>query len=1339
MEQILNYFSPFKRHFYISILSLCLIGLFSFSEKPIAPKANDMSYVNNFFSHHRHPLINTGFKFKPPPPTLIRVDTTIRVASGVFWKATFSAPANLYSKNGSDSGHLFVNFLGQGESVSNAYGPTSMTKYGPLDYIDAGWDGGIVLGNGTHYPIFVHVSQQGAFPYNVKERIDSCIVQLLTRFRIKKPSGKPSVHLMGLSAGGYTSVVDVMQDPVTTTGPWPSASRVTSVVSVEGTRADDYPTFPTPIQNFARSGGRLLALEGSLDGGKDYTTTVASMNSVVASSGIHQYVSGVMSTHCCWNWVFGGDGNGTSYTPATFTLDGLIQNIYQWSLRQTKDTSLTVVGGNIPPAASAGATQNLYYPVYTSTTIDGSNSIDDDGSIVSYAWTKTSGPAGGTITSASSATTTITSLIPGTYVYHLVVTDNLGATGSSNVTINISGAPVVNAGVDRTITQPTSSTTLAGSASDEGSIAYSNISKYFVPGQGPISIAGIGSSSLEGFGSGPAPYTGSFWILACNEWKSRNLIDTGYNFGVISSNIYHGRPTGSPHVGSTNPSDPSYRPDPDATHNINAACAKPGVKLVIVAYNNSYDFMTAHEVMDCMREIKAYANALGIKVVFCSSSPRGGLSASEKANFKTVADSTKITFPGAPDFYYSMVTPGTMDKRPEFQYSGDVIHSNADGHIRLAQQLIASNPFQGISTSSSVITTPTSLTTTVTSLGLGTHWFMATSIDNDSLMSWDYMVVNVNPSSGVLANAGADVSINMPLTSVALNGSGSSGPISTYSWSVISRPSGAKAQECVITNANTATPTLSDVGVGSYGVRLTVSDGLGNTNTDDVVITGYPQKSRLPSSAAPVTYAVTINAAPDVFHTNVTSSISGSIKGGDTLRITAAPGTQVGSVTLYGSGPDGGWGGDSVRPVVITASPGIFIKTLRCNGQYIKITGINFQGSTADVINLPAKHSNVEVANCHSVGGENFILAKCLVDSTDVLTYGDNWVFKNDYFHDNYSINTIGEAYYIGHTFFFDGSQPATGYRPIKLDNCIMIRDTVFNAGWDGIQISNATNVVMSHLYVSGAGTALVPSQAYGIIFGGYCTGRVDSNYIKNSLSAGIAIFGYDTVKVRGNTTDSCGYADVQTNGTMSGALPFTSIFINDNNVPWIGTPSPTLVAVVQNNCIDHVSSYTGGAGIRSNNNNGSSRAGIITGNTIHDFLGRTLSNLIISNTAGETISGNILGTCASGNLTPSANAGADQTVAYPGTSTTLVGSGFDIDGTISTYAWTRISGPNTPTFGTSTAATTTVTGMTSGIYVFRLTVTDNSGGIGFDEITVRVNGGYVPVFKKYIKIRVKK
>ncbi|HET7780141.1 MAG TPA: glycoside hydrolase family 44 protein, partial [Rudaea sp.] len=83
---------------------------------------------------------------------------------------------------------------------------------------------------------------------------------------------------------------------------------------------------------------------------------------------------------------------------------------------------------NQPPVAAASATPTSG-TVPLAVAFSGSGSSDPDGSITNYSWTFGDG------SSASGASTSHTYVSAGTYAAKLTVTDNLGATGSMNVTI----------------------------------------------------------------------------------------------------------------------------------------------------------------------------------------------------------------------------------------------------------------------------------------------------------------------------------------------------------------------------------------------------------------------------------------------------------------------------------------------------------------------------------------------------------------------------------------------------------------------------------------------------------------------------------------------------------------------------------------------------------------------------------------------------------------------------------------------------------------------------------------------------------------------------------------
>src|SRR6185503_17219007 len=66
-------------------------------------------------------------------------------------------------------------------------------------------------------------------------------------------------------------------------------------------------------------------------------------------------------------------------------------------------------------------------------------------------------------------------------------------------------------------------------------------------------------------------------------------------------------------------------------------------------------------------------------------------------------------------------------------------------------------------------------------------------------------------------------------------------------------------------------------------------------------------------------------------------------------------------------------------------------------------------------------------------------------------------------------------------------------------------------------------------------------------------------------------------------------------------------------------------------------------------------------------------------------------------------------------------GSGSDPDGSIVSYAWTKVSGAG-GTITSPNSASTTISGLSVGAYTFRLTVTDDKGATASDDINITVN-----------------
>jgi dienelactone hydrolase len=89
-------------------------------------------------------------------------------------------------------------------------------------------------------------------------------------------------------------------------------------------------------------------------------------------------------------------------------------------------------------------------------------------------------------------------------------------------------------------------------------------------------------------------------------------------------------------------------------------------------------------------------------------------------------------------------------------------------------------------------------------------------------------------------------------------------------------------------------------------------------------------------------------------------------------------------------------------------------------------------------------------------------------------------------------------------------------------------------------------------------------------------------------------------------------------------------------------------------------------------------------------------------------------------NKLPIVSAGSDKTTSNTGF--TIVGSASDSDGYITSYKWSKVSGPAISMSNTTTSKLW-ASSLISGTYYFRLTVTDNKGGTKYDDMKLVVSG----------------
>lgn len=189
-------------------------------------------------------------------------------------------------------------------------------------------------------------------------------------------------------------------------------------------------------------------------------------------------------------------------TASSTWIKNLIEGVYTFELTVTdnegatdKDTVQVTVNAsppaNIPPIAFAGNNQNVQLPT-SSVTLDGSASNDPDGTITTYAWTKVGGPASFTIQSPGSASTIVSNLIEGVYLFRLVVTDDDAVTDDDTVQVTVTEQvfnqqPVVIVGPDQFVYSGTNVVIDASASYDPDGTIVSYLWE-LVSAPGPVSI-----------------------------------------------------------------------------------------------------------------------------------------------------------------------------------------------------------------------------------------------------------------------------------------------------------------------------------------------------------------------------------------------------------------------------------------------------------------------------------------------------------------------------------------------------------------------------------------------------------------------------------------------------------------------------------------------------------------------------------------------------------------------------------------------------------------------------------------------------------------------------------
>lgn len=188
-----------------------------------------------------------------------------------------------------------------------------------------------------------------------------------------------------------------------------------------------------------------------------------------------------------WTKMTGPACTITNATTNALKLSGMAEGTFLFRLTVTdnagdfdSDYVTVTYKKNVLPVANAGSDQSILTP--TSSVSLAGTGTDSDGTVSAYEWTLVSGPSSVTFANTASASTTASGLTGiGTYTLKLTVKDNNGASKSDNLNVVVGDSqgrtlpnsiPSINAGADLSISLPTTSVSITGSASDtDGTIS----------------------------------------------------------------------------------------------------------------------------------------------------------------------------------------------------------------------------------------------------------------------------------------------------------------------------------------------------------------------------------------------------------------------------------------------------------------------------------------------------------------------------------------------------------------------------------------------------------------------------------------------------------------------------------------------------------------------------------------------------------------------------------------------------------------------------------------------------------------------------------------------------
>ncbi|WP_324671426.1 PKD domain-containing protein [Hymenobacter sp. GOD-10R] len=1003
---------------------------------------------------------------------------------------------------------------------------------------------------------------------------------------------------------------------------------------------------------------------------------------------------------------YGGQNLQVSYAGPSFAKTLIPASAYK---RATTAT-------NQAPVANAGANQSITLPT-SSATLSGSGT-DADGTVASYAWTQVSGPNTATFTNKTVAQPVVSGLTAGTYVFSLIVTDNLGlASAAAQTSVTVSSAanqaPVANAGASKTITLPTSSTTLSGSGTDaDGTIASYAWTQVSGPNTATFSSKTIAAPTVSGLAAGS-------YVFSLIVTDNLGLASAASQTTVTVNTVANQAP-----VANAGASQTITLPTSSVT--LTGSGTDADGTVASYAWTQVSGPNTATFTNKTVAQPVVSGLAAGTYVFSLIVTDNLGLASAAAQTTVTVNAASNLRAPENPanavaglDYKYyegywnalptfSTLTPtrtGTVttptltaalrDNGYAFQYTGYVtvptdgqytFYTSSDDGSKLyigSTQVVNNDGLHGDVEQAGTI-----------GLQAGTHAITIAFFENDGGQSLQvsyagpslakqaipaaaYKRVATTSNQAPVANAGANQTLTLPTNTATLNGTASTdvdGTISSYSWAQVSGPSNAS-----FSSTTAASATVSNLVAGTYVFSLVVADNQGAlSNPAQVSITVNQNGAlRTPENPANTVAGLDYKYYEGFWDAVPNYSTLTPLKTGTTtaFELTAQQRDYAFSFQFTG------------------------YVTVPTDGQYTFYSNSDdgsllYIGSTL-LVNNDGSHDSREVSG--TIG---------LKAGTHAFTVS----YLQGYGSQNLQVSYAGPnfAKTIIPTSALKRTTTATNQAPVAnagANQSITLPTSSVTLAGSG---TDADGTVASYAWnqVSGPNTATFSSKTIaaptvsGLAAGTYVFSLiVTDNLGLASAAAQVSI----TVNAAANQAP---VANAGANKSIT--LPTSSVTLSGSGTDADGTIATYAWNQVSGPNTATFSNKTVAQPVVS---------GLAAGTYVFSLI--VTDNLGLASAAAQTS----VTVSSAANQAPVANAGASKTITLPTSSTTLSGSGTDADGTIATYAWTQVSGPNTATFSNKTVAQPVVSGLAAGSYVFSLIVTDNLGvASAASQTTVTVN-----------------